>query len=218
MPPLFRDGASPKRRKSLTVTKEGEPDSPSVIHGINTSPGNLHGDRPVPNVRILREESHMKRALGAAIITIAAFGTTAALAAPAFASDNPHQPQLITSDQLTPILECSEPAGVLRIDKGEKVKVKDLRIDNGRPGDDVVIKSEHREFVTRKLGPEDEACGEAGEMKCVVRKKDGGRMLVSFRDEKGTLHKRYFESKKTAQVFTKKDKHVIKWVGCAVLR
>ncbi|WP_219463959.1 hypothetical protein [Nonomuraea rhizosphaerae] len=159
----------------------------------------------------------MKRALGAAVITIAALGTTAALSAPAFASDDPHQPQLITSDQLTPILECAEPAGVIRIEKGEKVKVKDLRIKDGKISDEA-LRVDDKRAVVRRLGPEDEACGEAGEMKCVVKHRKGDRLQVSFRDEKGRLHKRHFETKKKAQEFTKKDRHIIKWVGCAVLK
>jgi hypothetical protein len=160
----------------------------------------------------------MRRALGAAIIAVAAFGTTAALSAPAFASDDPNQPQLITSDQLTPILECSEPAGEIHIRKGDDVDLKELNVVDGHfKGGKIKgekIKGEKFEIIKDALGPEDDACGDEGEMKCLVKHKEGGRVVVHFRDEKGNLHKRVFSGKKKAQVFTKKDAHVIKWVGC----
>ncbi|MEU7862780.1 hypothetical protein [Nonomuraea sp. NPDC049141] len=146
----------------------------------------------------------MRRALGAAILAVAAFGTTAALSAPAFAADDPSQPQLITSDQLTPILECAEPdvehVEMFKVVKGEKV-----------------YRGEEGIRISERIdGPE--ACGPAGKMKCVVKRKDGDRWHVRFRDEKGVVHKRKFTEKVDAQRFTKKDKHIAKWIGCSVER
>ncbi|MEU4231353.1 hypothetical protein AB0F17_44255 [Nonomuraea sp. NPDC026600] len=146
----------------------------------------------------------MRRALGAAILAMAAFGTTAALSTPAFAADDPSQPQLITSDQLTPILECAEPevehVGRFKVVKGEKVYRGEAGIRISEEID----------------GPE--ACGSTGKMTCLVKRKDGDRWQVRFRDEKGVVHKRKFTEKADAQRFTKKDKHIAKWIGCSVER
>ncbi|MEV6150711.1 hypothetical protein AB0L53_10265 [Nonomuraea sp. NPDC052129] len=157
----------------------------------------------------------MRRALGAAIIAVAAFGTTAAVSAPAFASDDPSQPQLITSDQVAPILECSEPDVVFKGEQGKRISLKDGRFADE---DGKLIKGKNVRVFSERLGPEDDACGPDEKMKCVVKHREGGRVNVRFRDEKGVLHKRAFKSKKGAEFFTKKDKHVIKWVGCTVVR
>ncbi|HUR02391.1 MAG TPA: hypothetical protein VM347_07625 [Nonomuraea sp.] len=146
----------------------------------------------------------MRRALGAAVLAMAAFGTTAVLSAPAFAADDPSQPQLITSDQLTPILECSEPevehVARFKVIKGEKV-----------------YRGEAGYRISEEIdGPE--ACDPAGKMKCLVKRKDGDRWHVRFRDEKGVVHKRKFTQKADAQHFTQKDKHIAKWIGCSVER
>ncbi|MEU7744460.1 hypothetical protein [Nonomuraea sp. NPDC049158] len=162
----------------------------------------------------------MRRALGAAIIAVAAFGTTAAVSAPAFASDDPSQPQLITSDQLTPILECSEPDVVFKGEQGKRISLKDGRFadEDGRLIKGKDVKDKKVRVFSERLGPEDDACGADEKMKCVVKHREGGRVNVRFRDEKGVLHKRAFKSKQGAEFFTKKDKHVIKWVGCTVVR
>ncbi|MDF2710176.1 MAG: hypothetical protein K0R62_5828 [Nonomuraea muscovyensis] len=138
----------------------------------------------------------MRRALSAAIIALAAFGGTAAMSAPAFAaSTSGDEPIVITSDQLTP-REC-----------------RDL----------VVYEDGERRVVHHRAGHDD--CRPYRKVRCgteLVDHRTAGRWEVRFRDRNGVVHTRAFRHRADADRFVvrnarvaKKDRHVVRWVGCS---
>ncbi|MEU8250119.1 hypothetical protein [Nonomuraea sp. NPDC048916] len=130
----------------------------------------------------------MRRALCAAIIAMAALGGTAAMSAPAFATPTPDDPLIITSDQLTPVLDCDRPVTLLKDDRGR------------------VVQRKHDE------------CREPERVECLAgpgRHRHGGTWQVRYRDERGIVRVRGFEHRDDAARFAKKGKRVIKLIDCA---
>ncbi|GGO69601.1 hypothetical protein [Nonomuraea cavernae] len=132
----------------------------------------------------------MRRALSAAIIALATIGGTAAISAPAFAAPTSDDPLVLTSDQLTPALDCDKPATLLKDGRWHVVQARH---------DDCRRKHKRTECLT---GPV----------------KHGKKWQVHLHDEKGFVRVHGFKHRDDAVRFAKKHKRDLSLIDCAAYR